>query len=195
MQENKKRNEYLKNDLWFFIKDNKIDYLEQKLPVTDYSYCFVGILNKDKTKVKNIITGEIYPYNVVIINGSFVGIPLSELKLEPYGKDIELYFETSDYDDCYSGYRVFYKNVNNKKDYLPLFLVDNMMDNFKTMLVSDPNTSFWLEYIEKAVCSICSHINLMGERYSKVKSQYKAFNQQIKNMPNDYKLTDKERTF
>ena len=69
-----KRKKYVKSDLVLFVKYEKfpIDSNEH-LPTPDKNttYCFWGIFNNDKTKVKNIFTDEVYllgPFKTIKAN-------------------------------------------------------------------------------------------------------------------------------
>ena len=63
-QTKQERTEFVKYDLSLFCRlnhdDVTWDYNSQKLIKDDKQYFFVGIYNNDRTKIKNIITGEIY---------------------------------------------------------------------------------------------------------------------------------------
>lgn len=63
-QSKQERTEYVKHDLALFCRLNKHetmwDYNAEKLIKKDKQYFFVGIYNYDRTKIKNVITGEIY---------------------------------------------------------------------------------------------------------------------------------------
>lgn len=59
-----KRKYYIKEDLVFFTRESCFDvtskYYANELIKEDKNYCFFGIFNKDKTKVKDILTGKVY---------------------------------------------------------------------------------------------------------------------------------------
>lgn len=63
-QSKQERTEYVKYDLALFCRLNKDeamwDYNAEKLIKNDKQYFFVGIYNNDRTKIKNVITGEVY---------------------------------------------------------------------------------------------------------------------------------------
>lgn len=66
MQTESLKNEYLKQDLLFFSRYTSrsiVPIIAYKYIMPNKNYVFVGIFNKDKTKVKNILTGEIYPFS------------------------------------------------------------------------------------------------------------------------------------
>ncbi len=64
-KKSQKKTAYLKNDLVFFARENdpkvRLYGNPTKLLKKDKNYFFVGIYNNDKTKVKNVLTDEIYP--------------------------------------------------------------------------------------------------------------------------------------
>lgn len=65
------RNEYLKDDLLIFSRytsRNIVPIIAYKYIMPSKNYVFVGVLNKDKTKVKNILTGEVLPFSLGYAN-------------------------------------------------------------------------------------------------------------------------------
>ena len=66
-QETQERTAYVKSDLVLFSRrtnyETAWDYNAEKVINENMQYFFVGIYNKDKSKVKNVLTGEIFETN------------------------------------------------------------------------------------------------------------------------------------
>lgn len=95
------RTEYVKYDLAFFCRLNQDDvtwdFNSKKLIKDDKQYFFVGIYNNDRTKIKNIVTGEIYETygyssnKTKINNYIFEEIKLSNAEIER-SKNVPIYY-------------------------------------------------------------------------------------------------------
>lgn len=187
LQQTTKRSNYLKEDLFIFSRkcddDVSLSHNAEKFIKKDKKYCFVGIFNNNKTKVKNVLTGEIYPANffgVTEVNG----VKYQKLLTSPQ----------MEYESKNNWFRLKLNNIE-KLDFYKL--------NNEIIKIYCHSETYLYEFISpfKDVCSLSFIKELVKEINNKIHENYKESIQNHKEslirdkQLTKSKLTPKERDF
>ena len=189
-QTKQERTEYVKSDLVFFCRlnhdDVTWDFNSQKLIKDDKQYFFVGIYNNDKTKIKNIVTGEIY---------ETYGYSSNKTKINDFiFKEIELSTVTIRRSN---NVPMYYLEISNKNFYDISRLRCTCIKDY----YSESSIYTFLKKSPNCVCSIALIKDFVTAINYRIHSSYKkgitSHNELVsrENKSNSTKLSSKDRDF
>ncbi len=158
---------YRKEDLEIFVKDQS----NKKLEEAD-KYAFVGYYNNSRTKVKNVVTNEVYELKNGNSNAKYA--PKAIINGEEYSRvEIELSVTPTPLNLCF-------KSAKN-----------NILNNYKNFYTKHKNCLYYYENEEFTLKRLESLTNELNKLADKVETKRINKLEHIKNI----KITELERDF